>query len=210
MTEALSDSHRGVYDSTRAAALAGVPKSTLNYWARTEFVRPSASISSPRLWSWGDLLVLRAVEWIRRGSPDFRRVPLPRIREALAFFENEHLPLHEFPRLALVSSGGRLFVEQEGRTVEAARRQQSGMADVLLLIRPFGKGPDLLSPRPHLRILPGKLSGEPHVVGTRIASQVIYALALAGYSTESIVELYPDLSGARVEEAVELEQSLAA
>jgi hypothetical protein len=32
---------RGVYDADRAAALAGVPKSTLHYWARKGYYLPS-------------------------------------------------------------------------------------------------------------------------------------------------------------------------
>src|SRR5688572_30799038 len=37
------------------------------------------------------------------------------------------------------------------------------------LVSPYlGQGPDLLDPRPLLRIIPGKLHGEPHVVDTRI------------------------------------------
>src|SRR5579883_3502248 len=48
---------RGAYDARRAAALAGVPRSTLHYWARKDFYRPSVSPEPHvRLWSWLDLL----------------------------------------------------------------------------------------------------------------------------------------------------------
>lgn len=58
---------RGVYDAARAAALAGVPKTTLHYWARTGLYPPSISPGPRvRLWSWADLLALRAIDWLRR------------------------------------------------------------------------------------------------------------------------------------------------
>ena len=59
----LMEPGRGVYDTRRAAALSGVPISTLHYWARTRLYTPSIS-PGPRthLWSWADLLVLRAID----------------------------------------------------------------------------------------------------------------------------------------------------
>ena len=44
---------RGVYAAERASELAGVPKSTVYYWARTGLLSPSVSIQKLKLWSWG-------------------------------------------------------------------------------------------------------------------------------------------------------------
>ena len=41
----------------------------------------------------------------------------------------------------------------------------------------FWRGPDLVAPRPELRIVPGRLAGEPHIRGTRIGTLQIAALA---------------------------------
>jgi uncharacterized protein (DUF433 family) len=77
-------------------------------------------------------------------------------------------------------------------------------------IRPYGSGPDLLYPRPNVRILPGKLSGEPHVEGTRILTSNLFALQSLGYSSQQIQEMYPAATLGAIEQALDLEKSLAA
>src|SRR5918997_6801291 len=77
---------RGVYDTRRAAALSGVPASTLHYWARHDIYRPSiAPGPRTRLWSWRELLAVRALHWYRREKgPDApRSVSMPKIRRML-------------------------------------------------------------------------------------------------------------------------------
>jgi len=68
----------------------------------------------------------------------------------------------------------------------------------------------LVTPRPHLRIIPGKLSGEPHVAHTRVATRSLAALRRDGLSVENISSLYPDLSNAAIGESWELEEQLEA
>ena len=74
----------------------------------------------------------------------------------------------------------------------------------LAVIYPYKAGPDLLQPRPLLRIIPGKLHGEPHLVNTRISSATIYALHADGFSLAQIREMYPEA----LSQAVDLEESL--
>ena len=62
---------------------------------------------------------------------------------------------------------------------------------MLDLVAPYHNGPDLLEPRPLLRIIPGKLQGEPHLLGTRIASATIYTLHNSGYGAEQIMRDVP-------------------
>src|SRR5262245_13790019 len=57
---------RTAYVADRAAALAGVPKSTVHYWARTKLLVPSVSAERTKLWSYEDLMKLRTIEWLRR------------------------------------------------------------------------------------------------------------------------------------------------
>jgi uncharacterized protein (DUF433 family) len=83
------------------------------------------------------------------------------------------------------------------------------------LIAPFPtkeglEGPDLIQPKPELRIIPGKLSGSPHITDTRIETSALAALASEGVDEDGIVRLYPVLSRAQVGQALELEHQLAA
>ena len=72
------------------------------------------------------------------------------------------------------------------------------------------RGPDLVRPRPHLRIIPGRVSGEPHLVGSRITTQVAAALHRNIADTEKIAALYPGFDASIFQEAIEFEFSLAA
>ncbi|MCL2464549.1 MAG: hypothetical protein FWF28_05725, partial [Micrococcales bacterium] len=61
----LSAAVSGCYEASRAAALSGVPKSTLYEWARRRVVVPSVSPEREKLWSYADLMALRIVSWLR-------------------------------------------------------------------------------------------------------------------------------------------------
>src|SRR5712692_5941224 len=103
---------RGVYDARRAAALSGVPQFTLHYWARRGIYTPSiARGPRDRLWSWGDLLALRAIDWFRRnkgpGAP--RRAGMARIRQALQELDRAGLSPSDLARIVAVSRDGTLF-----------------------------------------------------------------------------------------------------
>jgi len=59
-----------------------------------------------------------------------------------------------------------------------------------------------------LRIIPGKLSGEPHVVGTRVRSVQLDALLERGFLIDQIREMYPFLDATAITDARELELQL--
>jgi uncharacterized protein (DUF433 family) len=85
---------------------------------------------------------------------------------------------------------------------------------LLDLISPFTtaegtRGPDLIKPRVDLRIVPGKLSGAPHVVHTRLETRALAALATDGFDVAAIRRLYPYVSTPQIEQALELENQLA-
>jgi uncharacterized protein (DUF433 family) len=87
--------------------------------------------------------------------------------------------------------------------------------ELLNLLAPFPtaeglKGPDLVRPKPELRIVPGKLSGSPHIVNTRIETTAVAALARDGRDVDGILSLYPFLTAVQVDQAIELEQELDA
>jgi DNA-binding transcriptional MerR regulator/uncharacterized protein (DUF433 family) len=204
------DPTRGVYDSKRAAALAGVPKSTLNYWARTELLVPSvAAHPHTRLWSWGDLLALRAIEWLRVEKPGVSQAtPMRQIRRALEYLADAGVRAEEFEERARVAQCGRLFLDIDSSEAFDPTTRRFAFLEIAALIAPTAGGPNLLRPRPQLRIIPGKLSGEPHIEGTRIASASLYALALDGFSLATISSMYPRASQEAIAQAIDLERSL--
>src|SRR4051794_16328897 len=57
---------QGAYTADRAAALSGVPKSTIHWWARNDILIPKVSSTKVKLWSYGDLMSLRVIYWLRR------------------------------------------------------------------------------------------------------------------------------------------------
>jgi uncharacterized protein (DUF433 family)/DNA-binding transcriptional MerR regulator len=218
---------RGVYDAKRAAALAGVPRRTLSEWARNGLY-PASVAPNPytRLWSWSDLLALRAIDWLRRAKPEGPpRVTVQKIRKALLDLDLAQTPREQLHNV-VVTEGGELFwrLPFEGEylrvfqatPVESAVRAGPGHQMVLPyalnLVAPYvgqkGRGPDLLTPRTLLRIIPGKLHGAPHVAGTRIPTAVLFTLAQQGYGVDDILEMYPDASREAVDQAIELEGSL--
>ena len=210
----------GCYEGPRAAALSGVPVSTVYLWARTGIVEPSVSPTRIKLWSYADLMALRIVYWLRhpkkgRGS-DIAASPMPEVRKALAELERRGLDIWDdsaqHPDSPLrVDSSANIFVV--GDDVSRIDGQQT-LADTLDLLGPFEgdgrRGPDLVRPRPNLRIIPGRVSGEPHLARSRITTQVAAALHRNIADVEKIAALYPGFDASIFEEAIEFEFSLAA
>lgn len=208
----------GAYTADRAAALSGVPRSTVHYWARAGIVSPSVSPERVKLWSYADLLALRTVYWLRRRKTvdlgdDIPPSTMPAVRRALA----------ELARLELsFAHEGRptLFVTPEGVIVlqppAGPARQLGGqtfLPGALDLIAPFStlektRGVDLVRPGPSIRIVPLKLGGAPHVMGTRIDTEGLAALEHRGFDIPRILKLYPDLSADQVRDALDVEHQL--
>ncbi len=210
----------GCYEAPRAAALSGVPLSTVYLWARKGVIEPSVSPIRIKLWSYADLMALRVVYWLRHPKHSQNRKiaasPMSHVREALAELERLGLDIwddsSDDPDSPLrVDQSGKIWVQANGI---AATGGQQGMADVLDLLAPFAVGelraPDLLRPRPHLRIIPGKLSGEPHLAGSRITTQAAIALYEHIPDVRRIADLYAGFDAGMFDEAIEFERSLAA
>jgi uncharacterized protein (DUF433 family) len=206
------DPHVGVYNASRAAALAGVPERTLSDWAKKGLYTPSIDPDPrTRLWSWSDLLALRAIHWMRHRPDGGSPVTVRKIRTVLAELGQTGRSPHELHHLALVSSGGHVFLQftEEGPVMHATPGHQLLIPDTLNPVRPYlGNGPDLLEPRPLVRIIPGKLHGEPHVASTRIPTATVYALDQDGYTADQILTMYPQLSPEALDQAIDLERSL--
>lgn len=210
---------RGAYTAERVAALSGVPQSTVHYWARQGILVPSVSPVRVRLWSYGDLLALRTIYWLRqtKQDPSGREVPrtaMKAVRRALREIAALKLDLWSedgAPRVAVDRAGG-IVIEYNGGAQRLGGQSvlDAGMLDLLapFVSREGLHGPDLSTPRPRLRIVPGKLGGSPHIARTRLESQALGALAKGGLGHAKIYRLYPDVEPAAIEDALDLERQL--
>ncbi len=165
-------------------------------------------------------MALRIVYWLRhpkegRGS-DIAASPMPQVRKALAELERRGLDIWDdsasYPDSPLrVDSSAKIYVVDDDVFGVDGQQPIAGMLD---LLGPFDgdgrRGPDLVRPRPHLRIIPGRVSGEPHLAGSRITTQVAAALHRNIADTEKIAALYPGFDASIFQEAIKLEFSLAA
>jgi uncharacterized protein (DUF433 family)/DNA-binding transcriptional MerR regulator len=206
----------GCYPAQRAAALSGVPASTVYDWARKGIVIPSVSKEREKLWSYADLVTLRVVAWLRspKEAGQVRRTKLAEVRAAFELLAEQGINLWDESRDPPIA----LFVDRRGKIIidagkgAASLNGQGVMSDVLDLLAPFGEGesagPDLRRPRPLLRIIPGKCSGEPRVQETRITSPTLAALFERGYDLDGVAALYPDEPRAAPEQAYDLERQL--
>jgi uncharacterized protein (DUF433 family) len=211
---------RGAYPAERAAALSGVPKSTVHYWAKNDILVPSVSPERVKLWSYGDLMALRTIYWLRqtKKDPTGREVPrtaMKAVRRALREIAALELDLWSeagAPRVA-VDRSGNIVIDDGGP--QRAGGQRVLDAEMLDLIAPFSsreglRGPDLSAPRPLLRIVPGKLAGSPHIEWTRIETQALAALERRGIGSAKIYRLYPTVPPDAVDDAIDLERELSA
>jgi hypothetical protein len=94
---------RGAYTADRAAALSGVPRSTVHHWARSGLLVPSISPTRVKLWSYVDLMGLRAIYWLRHPKPapdgtEIPPTPMSKVRRALAELEKVDIGLWDEDR----------------------------------------------------------------------------------------------------------------
>lgn len=175
------------------------------------------------LWSWADLLALRAISWLRSVKPQLAiaRTTMREVRSLLKAIEEtwkgrlgDYLASKSI--VLRVDAAGRPFINVEERLFRPlpSGAIQTASSEVLVdLLAQYEageglRGPHLLIPRPRLRIIPGKLGGEPHVEGTRIETRTIKALIGRGYALEEIVSLYPFLDRDSIEQSIDLEVQL--
>jgi uncharacterized protein (DUF433 family) len=180
------------------------------------------------LWSYADLMALRIVAWLRRpkaAEPDddpesLPASPMPQVRSALAMLDRLGMDLWSGGDGAgttplVVDPAGGIHIRRGKRLIDVSGGGAEPFElDVWFdLLGPFEvaghKGPDLRTPRPHLRIAPERVAGEPHVENTRLTTKTVAGLAARGFSIERIVDLY-SVSREAVEEAVDLESDLSA
>ena len=191
------------------------------WWARNAVVVPTVSPMKEKLWSFSDLMALRLVTWLRHTKPGDGGTtraasPMPRVRQAFALLDELELDPWsadlDGQSPILVDAAGRIYVRTPNDVFDVNGQRTLLPEHALGLTAPFTSegifGPDLLRPRPLLRIVPAKVSGEPHVVNSRLTTLTIAALAARGFSARRIAGLYDEPVEA-IEEAIDLERQLA-
>jgi uncharacterized protein (DUF433 family) len=191
----------------------------MHYWSRTGLLVPSVSAERVRLWSFADLMGLRIIYWLRQQKTDAAGAEIPRttmraIRHALKELRALDEPIWHPDRASIwVDGDGGIYVSGPGGPETPTG--QTVVPGAINLIAPFAtreglRGPDLASPRPELRIVPGRLSGSPHVVHTRLETRALYALSRDGLGVPAIKILYPYATEKQIDEAIDLERQLEA
>jgi uncharacterized protein (DUF433 family) len=166
---------------------------------------------------------LRIIYWLRQAkeASDGAAVPrtaMPAVRRALEQLAELDLRLwsEDTGPTVRVDRGGNVIVasEPEPEAPNRHRALDAATDDLLSVTDPFradegSRGPDLVRPRPLLRIVPGKLGGSPHVLHTRLESQALGALAESGLPEAKIYRLYPSVEEKAIDDALDLERQLA-
>jgi hypothetical protein len=161
---------------------------------------PGVSATRVMLWSYADLMGLRVIYRLRQRKTtklgvEIPRTSMPAVRRALRQLRDVEVSIWERGRPSLrVDARGQLYIKGHDAVQDLAGQLVS--EDLLDLIAPFPtaeatRGPDLVAPRAELRIVPGKLSGSPHVVHTRLETRALAALAADGFDAAGIQRMYP-------------------
>lgn len=204
---------RGFYEARRASQLSGVPLRTINQWAASEMLVPDWDASSPRGWSYRDLLYLRLFVWLRKQGMGVTgtsgRVRL--IREVLASQEIDP---------TVRSDGQHAFLSSESFDRFSGRQAFDGVTaflSVFDIAQPIDRvsksaiwGPGLVYPSTHTHISPWILSGAPCVARSRIPTLSLFALRHQRHlPVERIALLYPQVTVEAIQDAIKLEEKLS-
>ena len=118
------------FNSKMLSKIIGIPMRVIDYWDRTNFIKPSISeasgYGSVRLYSFTDLIQFRVAKLLRD-----RGLPLQRIRKSLNFLR-KHLPEVERPlaQLRFLTDGETIFVltNRDKEIIDTLKRGQYVLA----------------------------------------------------------------------------------
>jgi uncharacterized protein (DUF433 family) len=201
-----------------ASALSGASVDQLAYWRKATassepLLVPSAEKSGRFLYSWADVVALRTIVFLRQEKS------LPRIRKAVRTLARlEEADWDHLSSYRLIGTPATIIVQtQQGRLMDLEKKPGTMLEDVLMkdVLQPFDTShgravPDLSHPKPNLSIDPGVLGGYPVIAGTRVPYDIVAGLAEDGYSGADIVELYPSVAAAAVDDAAAFAGDVAA
>jgi DNA-binding transcriptional MerR regulator len=118
------------YSGTKAANIVGISYRQLDYWARTDLVRPSLSDAngsgSRRMYSYRDLLELRVIKSLLDAG-----IKLESVRQAFSYLR-EHVD-SDIAAATLVISGSDVVLCEGDMLIDVVRRAGQGVLNVLPL-----------------------------------------------------------------------------
>lgn len=118
------------YSGTSAAKIVGISYRQLDYWARTDLIRPSLAEAtgsgSRRAYSYQDLLELRVIKSLLDAG-----IKLESVRKAFAYLRN-HVGT-DIGSAHLVISGGDVMMCVGDELFDVMRRSGQGVLNVLAL-----------------------------------------------------------------------------
>jgi DNA-binding transcriptional MerR regulator len=194
------------FPDTQARRLAGVSMRRLRYWEEAGLAVPSikrrlSEHNTVRLYSYQDLLALLVVGALRTE----RKMSLQKIRRVVTHLRSRgyQAPLRE---LKFATVGREIYFQHpDGRWEGDLRPDQIVIVEVILL-DPLRLRIDRGAARPaqdagRVEKRRGVHASAPVFAGTRIRVATVQRYLRQGYRTEAILEAFPDLSVADVEEA---------
>lgn len=136
------------YSGTKAAKIVGITYRQLDYWTRTELVRPSLAVAegsgSRRLYSYRDLLELRMIKTLLDAG-----IRLEHVRDAFSYLRQHVSP--DITSAHIVINGSSVTLCEGDQLVDVLRRPGQGVLNVLALadvkddvdagLRPLGETP---------------------------------------------------------------------
>jgi DNA-binding transcriptional MerR regulator len=118
------------FSGTKAAGVVGISYRQLDYWARTDLVRPSlcdaSGSGSRRLYSYRDLLELRVIKSLLDAG-----IKLESVRKAFGYLrDNAHT---DIAAATLVISGNDVLLCDGDTLIDIVRRGGQGVLNVLAI-----------------------------------------------------------------------------
>lgn len=195
-----------------ASILTGATINQLRGWAAKGLVVPEVNPKHPPLYSFRDLVALRAMVRLRADTS------LQQISKAFATLDVYDLTDHP-STYRFGTNGKTIWVElpEDGRAMDLVKRP--GQVDLIPfddIARSFDNFRnetvvDFYRPAPHLRVRPQRLGGWPTIDGTRVAYDTIATLVDGQTITPDDVEhYYPGITPEAAASAVEFDARVRA
>lgn len=126
----MTESREPGFSGTRAAKIVGISYRQLDYWARTDLVRPSladaSGSGSRRAYSYRDLLELRVIKSLLDAG-----IKLESVRTAFTYLR-EHVET-DIASAHLVISGSDVLLCEGDELIDVMRRTGQGVLNVLAI-----------------------------------------------------------------------------
>ncbi len=193
------------------ATLTGASTHQLRRWSRDGILTPEGHPRRPMLYSFRDLIALRAIVFLRSETS------LQRVRKALNNLDVMDLTEHP-SEYTFATDGHTIGVLDEANNAMVDLVKQPGQLSDISLAQTFdsftthsGKQvADFLQPRPRLAVNPRRMAGWPTIEGTRITYDTIADLVDGQSIRAEDVPLYYPVTPADVADAVDFAREVSA